>query len=792
MTCIDLNHDWRFIRRRMGRRWLAGGGNNADGSRVDLPHCWNATEEFQEGIEYYRGHGSYRKVFRMPSPAKDEDAAWLLEAEGFYGTGELWLNGKHAAQLDGQYLGFSIDVGAYLRPDADNIVALRLTNRCASYVLPGIKDPDFLLYGGLSGRMRLRQASSLHVDQGSFRVFCRTATATDAEIVFACAVNNRAACDRRFTVKWIALDADGKCVAETSASDLAAMAGGRCENISGSVHIDAPRLWSPDSPYLYRVDCELLEQDRLVERESIRLGVRRAEFRPGEGFFLNGMRTFLRGCNRHESMPGFGRALPIAMHREDAALIKSLGLNFVRLSHYPQHPQFLDACDELGIMVCAELASWKSVRGGRWLRSACRQWRDMILRDRNHPSVIMWCMGNESRNRRAYLELRRIARELDPDRPVTYAENHLYRARREKTIGIPDVWGSNYELDVLEDGAAAGALNCVLVTECSNCPNAVRGNAAEELRQVETIETDLKRLEGRPCVAGFALWCFNDYATMRKKRYQRFSGIVDAWRSPKMSCALLRAMFLKEPFIRVFVNWAEDPAASAQALVARRTIHVFTNCGKAVLKINGQPVATLSGGPHIATALEFTAGELSAEGFFAGKLVSDSIIFSGSPALVSAAGAHVAHLNTGKEWGGGENQVFNLVRHMVEAGSRNTIFAPQGGELFSRAAAAGLPTKSMPAGAWLSRFSPGHMRLAQACRESGVDIIHAHDSHALDAGIAVSRQLRIPLVYTRRVASPLRRNPFSRRKYSSRNISAVIAISETVKNVFLKSGYPAE
>jgi glycosyltransferase involved in cell wall biosynthesis len=416
----------------------------------------------------------------------------------------------------------------------------------------------------------------------------------------------------------------------------------------------------------------------------------------------------------------------------------------------------------------------------------------MILRDRNHPSVIMWCMGNESRNRKAYLELRSIARNLDPDRPVTYAENHLYRARREKTIGIPDVWGSNYELDVLEDGAAASALNCVVVTECSNYPDAVPGNTVEELRQVEIIETDLKRLEGRPCVAGFALWCFNDYATMRKKRYRRFSGIVDAWRSPKMSCALLRAMFLKEPFIRVVANWAEDPAASAHSSAARRTIHVFTNCGKVVLKIDGQPVATLSGGPHIATALEFTAGELSAEGSLAGKIVSDSIVSSGGSPRVSVAGAHVAHLNTGKEWGGGENQVFNLVRHLVEAGSRNTIFAPQGGELFLRAAAAGLSTKSMPAGAWLSRFPPGYMRLAQACRESGVDIIHAHDSHALDAGIAVSRQLGIPLVYTRRVASPLRQNPLSRRKYSSRNISAVIAISETVKDVFLKSGYPAE
>ena len=154
-------------------------------------------------------------------------------------------------------------------------------------------------------------------------------------------------------------------------------------------------------------------------------------------------------------MPGFGNALPVQQHRQDALLIKQMGCNFVRLSHYPQHPAFLDACDELGILVYAEIATWKSVRTGRWLKSACRQMRDMIRRDRNHPSIILWGMGNESRSRKAYAALREIAEQEDGTRAVTYAENHLYRAKREKTVGIPDVWGCNYELDALEEGRDA-------------------------------------------------------------------------------------------------------------------------------------------------------------------------------------------------------------------------------------------------------------------------------------------------------------------------------------------------
>ncbi len=221
----------------------------------------------------------------------------------------------------------------------------------------------------------------------------------------------------------------------------------------------------------------------------VRFGIIRSEFRPEEGFFLDGVRIDLHGCNRHESIPGLGNALPEELHRADASLLKDYGCNFVRLSHYPQHPAFLDACDELGIMVYAEIASWKSVSSSRaWRRAARRQMRDLILRDRHHPSVIVWGMGNESRSRKAFVEMREIARELDPVRPVTYAENHLYRARREKTTGIPDVWSVNYELEVLEEARDACRLQNVIASECCNFPRSRKGDDGAELTQVATLK----------------------------------------------------------------------------------------------------------------------------------------------------------------------------------------------------------------------------------------------------------------------------------------------------------------
>jgi beta-galactosidase/beta-glucuronidase len=307
--------------------------------------------------------------------------------------------------------------------------------------------------------------------------------------------------------------------------------------------VEQPELWDVDSPVLYTADATLALKGHGADTLSLKFGIRSAEFRPNQGFFLNGRRLQLRGCNRHESMPGFGRALTLEQHREDARLIKAMGLNFVRLSHYPQHPEFLNACDELGLLVYAEIASWKSVRGGRWLKRAARQMRDMIIRDRNHPSVILWGMGNEGRHRGAYLELYDICKQLDAARAVTYAENHLYRARRKKTLGLPDVWGINYEFDAMEEGRDACRLKCVVVSECSNYPHTLRGDAAAEQKQLDTIKSDLERIENIEYVAGFALWCFNDYATLRKKRYKRYSGLVDAERKPKASAYWLAEKF---------------------------------------------------------------------------------------------------------------------------------------------------------------------------------------------------------------------------------------------------------
>jgi len=339
-------------------------------------------------------------------------------------------------------------------------------------------------------------------------------------------------------------------------------------------------------------------------------GFAEAEFRSGQGFFLNGTHTELHGANRHESIPGLGAAIPPELHRRDAEYLKGLGCNFVRLSHYPQHPAFLDACDELGLLVYPEIATWKSVRSNRgWLAAARRQMRVMILRDRHRPSVILWGMGNESRSKKAYHQLGDIVRELDPQRSTIYAENHLYRARRQKIIGMPDVWGTNYELEVLSEAADSSRSGTVIVAECCNHPRSIKGDETEELTQLNTLHRDWEGMADQPYVAGYAVWGLADYATEHDDRFRRLPGLLDAWRRPKMAAELFRARHSRKPFVALFITGRspEQPPSRFRQNIdlepsGDHLIHVFSNCDRVDLTIDGAAPRRLEEALHFVLA----------------------------------------------------------------------------------------------------------------------------------------------------------------------------------------------
>jgi beta-galactosidase len=603
---IDLSDGWEFIRGRVSRRWMAGHGRK--GETVDLPHCWNRGDTFQHGRFSYSGRGAYRRALELPD-APEGPGCWRLRSEGFYGFGDIWIDGRSIARFDGQYLGFDKTLPDSL-PAGPHVLTVRLDNLAQKNVLPGRRNPDFLLYGGLAGRMWLEWVPALHIDAVSVEVICERGPEGAEILELRCGILGLEAPPDNLRLYWIITAANGEQIAAAGPAPV------NVGTVTTSTMILSPGCWSPDNPQLYWAEGRLETDDGTVDVVRVRFGMTRAEFRPDQGFFLDGERVDLHGCNRHESIPGLGNALPEELHRADARLLKDYGCNFVRLSHYPQHPAFLDACDELGILVYAEIATWKSVSSSRgWRRAARRQMRDLILRDRHHPSVILWGMGNESRSRTSYLELREIARELDPTRPVTYAENHLYRARREKTLGIADVWSVNYELEVLEEARDACRLLNVIASECCNFPHSTRGDDGAELTQVATLEYEWRILTDRPYVAGHAVWSFCDYATEYRKRHRRQTGLFDAWRQPKMAAELFRARYADEPFISLFVT------GSGQI----RILHVFTNCHRLRLTRDDASPIELANNLHHVLDLEGSFARLQVKGTRGNVTVRDSL-----------------------------------------------------------------------------------------------------------------------------------------------------------------------
>ncbi len=600
---FELDRDWRF---RLGKP--RRGETSRDWEQVALPHCWNAQDTFQRGLRYYRGPGVYEREFELPAELEEErPGGWWLVVGGFYGRATVELDGRRLGRFEGQYLGFDCPLPG-ITSGRTHRLRIEATNRCPDWMPPGTSAPDFLLFGGLSGRVRLERRSPCHLDPGRLRLVPHDLLASP-ELELSFGVTGRIGPELA-TVRWSLYDPEGASVAE----GLAPIGGDG--TASADCELEAACLWSPETPRLYELHCGLEIGGAIVDSSATRLGLREARF-DADGFELNGERRRLRGFNRHECLPGLGNALPRWMHRQDAHDLKRLGADFVRLSHYPQQPDFLDACDELGLIVYAELASWKSVRAGRWLRAALRQMEAMIRRDRHRPSIVLWGMGNESQHRRAYVALDRLIQRLDPTRPSTYAENHLYRARRARTLGIPGVWGLNYEVEVLDEVRHQCRTGAVVVAEACN-EQAVRGEVEEERAQIAAIEAFWEAIDGKPYVAGHTLWAFNDYPTMFRDRFIRRTGKVDAWRLPKLAAHRFRARYAAEPFIELVGAWEEGGGVVE--------VDCFTNCSVLELRVGGRELTGVEQGvEYQLLRIPFAHAPLEATGRREGTVVEAAL-----------------------------------------------------------------------------------------------------------------------------------------------------------------------
>ena len=398
---IDLRNGWRFYRYPSGVRANLDELPDAGWQAVSLPHTANLEPRIVN--DQWQGDALYRLSLEAPFGWVDK-TIWL-RFEGAISVARIFLNGALLLEHKGGYLPFTVDLTGKLQHGAPNELLVHLNNRDNPLIGPKpLEQLDFNMYGGLYREVRLFVRDSLHITDemladrvaggGVFVTF--PAVSTDGALIeIKTHVANTGPQPRRFGIRHYLRDGDAV-VAEASTGTLELSPGGDLEHTS-SISVPRPRLWSPSSPNLYDLETVIESNTEIADRQRTRVGIRRIEIGTG-GFRINGEQIFLRGVNRHQEYPYIGYALSANADYRDVKLIKEAGFDYVRLSHYPHSRHFMRAADELGLVVLNAILGWQFFNPDpAFSAHVVRTCRDLIRRDRNHPSVIAWeCSLNES------------------------------------------------------------------------------------------------------------------------------------------------------------------------------------------------------------------------------------------------------------------------------------------------------------------------------------------------------------------------------------------------------------
>ena len=600
--------------------------------QIFLPHTWNANDGSDEVAGYFRGLGWYRKHFVLGEELRGKRI--FLEFEGVNQVAELWLNGKRVGEHKGGYTSFEFDVSTAAQFGAGgNVLTVKVNNLYDLNIAPTIKT-DLTFYGGIYRDVWLRITEPVYVAEAYWQTPSVSETAATID-VFA-SVGNPEKRAGKYQIVHEILDAQSNVVGKASARISAAGQG----PLKQTIRISNPRLWSPDSPYLYRIRTSLVEGSRTWDTSEIPLGLRWFSFDADKGFFLNGKRLQLQGTTWHQSYPGLGDALPNSRHYADMKGIREMGCNFFRTSHYPHDPAVIEACDQLGLLVLEELFVGEEVENtAAYFDIQAQTAREMIVRDRNNPSVILWGLSGEVDNPEKSVEVVRNIllkfREIDPSRLTT-----MHDPRAEGVKQVLDVVGLYGTFERDDQDRAQFPARKYLIEEYSAAEIGRgiygMGSHSEDLG-CANHEDFLNQVNLRPWIAGSVLWHQYDYDG---EEYDSVIphvlpfGMADSWRIPKDVYYFYQSQWTSKPMVHICGHWTW-PGEEGKS----RRVKVYSNCSKLELKLNGRSVGVKENARHEGLTfparvwdVPYEAGVLEAVGSSGSQSVSDQRKTAGPPA----------------------------------------------------------------------------------------------------------------------------------------------------------------
>lgn len=429
-----------------GWRYLKGDAQGAEAVRFDdsswevvsTPHTVELMPAEASGCRNYQGPAWYRKRFILPAETKGQNV--FLHFEAAMGKQTVYINGKLVKEHIGGYLPFTIDLsGNGVAPGDSCLIAVLTDNSDDRSYPPGKRQYtlDFTYHGGIYRDVWMIAKSPVAITDaidsetvagGGVFVHFDEISEKSAQVFVNTEVANSSSRAESVTVETTLIDADERIVKRLSGK--LSLKPGEKKTIQQQIKVVNPQLWSPDMPYLYRVQSRVKKGSQSIDGGITRIGIRKAEFRGKDGFWLNG-KPFgqLVGANRHQDFAYVGNALPDSQQWRDAKKLRDAGCRIIRTAHYPQDPSFMDACDELGMFVIVATPGWQY-----WNKDASfgelvhQNTREIIRRDRNHPSVLMWePILNETRYPLDFaLEALKITKDEFPysGRPVAAADVH--------------------------------------------------------------------------------------------------------------------------------------------------------------------------------------------------------------------------------------------------------------------------------------------------------------------------------------------------------------------------------
>jgi beta-galactosidase len=619
---LPMNRNWRYS------RTLAEGAHakefdDSGYEKIVIPHTnvrlpWHSFDE-----KSYEFVSSYRRRFKLPAEARGRHV--FVDFEGVMTASTVWINGTRLGEYKGGYTPFSFELTPHLDFDGENVLAVDVDSSERADIPPFGYEIDYLTFGGIYREVSLRIVPGTFLEN----VFAKPKDVlTDHPSVDVdCHVQNLEA--SKETLRLEVLLKDGDRVVQKGLQNVtaSAAASGPAVYTVSLTSLSSIKLWDLSHPNLYRVEVALWRGNQQIDSVSRVIGFREAQF-TDQGFSLNGKVIKLRGLDRHQTFPFVGQAMPGRPQKRDAHILRNkLKCNIVRTSHYPQSRHFLDACDEIGLLVLEEIPGWQHIGDQAWQDISVDNVSRMIRRDWNHPSVILWGVRiNESvDNHDFYVRTNAMAHKLDPTR---------------QTGGIRYFQESEFLEDVFTMNDFGWPLKPPKYPRYLNTEFVGHTFPTKTIDQVERLTEHTIRharihdqLASSPQYAGGIGWCAFDYNThgdFGSGDRICYHGVTDIFREPKPAAGFYKSQCdpADEVVLEPAFHWARGDASIGFSKAV-----VCSNCDKIKLYIAGefvkeaepdrQQFAHLRYAPFVIELGELWHkwGDLRLEGYIQGKLV---------------------------------------------------------------------------------------------------------------------------------------------------------------------------